>query len=112
MKKKLSFSFLFFVFLAVFTHANNINPSARAAQVDNSEVIVFEKWKPFPDKPGWGHRVELWLINSDGTKLRQLTYEHRDTDPTWSPDRQYIAFARDNRGIYIIKHDYTDYRRV
>lgn len=110
--KKLSLLFILFAILAVLSPADNTLSLSRAVQVDNSEVIVFEKWIPFPNKPGWGYRIELWLINSDGSGLRQLTYDHRDTDPTWSPDKQHITFARDNRGIYIIKYDYTEYRRV
>lgn len=81
-------------------------------QEGTSGIIVFEKMKTHPEKPGWGHWVELWTIRSDGTHLKQLTHGHRDNDPAWSPDRQCIAFSRDNEGIYTIKPDGTDLRRV
>ena len=81
-------------------------------QEDTSGIVVFEKWKPYPEKPGWGHRIELWTIHWDGSHLKRMTHGHRDSDPAWSPDRQCIAFSRDNDGIHIIKHDGTDLRRV
>lgn len=42
---------------------------------------------------------ELFVINADGTGLRQLTHNNRpDYDPTWSPDGKQVAFVRD-RGL-------------
>jgi TolB protein len=39
----------------------------------------------------------LWLVNSDGSKPRQLLADDEsgfsDTSPTWSPDGTQIAFA-------------------
>ena len=109
-KKSLPFPFIF-IFIIIF-HCDRAKNFAKSFQDDTSEIIMFEKMKTHPERSGWGHGVELWMIRSDGTNLKQLTYGHHDNDPAWSPDRQCIAFSRDNDGIYTIKHDGTDLRRV
>lgn len=46
-----------------------------------------------------GSSSHVWIINSDGSGLRQLT--HGPTDewhPRWSPDNKYIAFDSDRDG--------------
>jgi hypothetical protein len=48
---------------------------------------------------------EIYVINADGTGLRQLT---DGMDPAWSPDGKWVAFARwraPSPGIYIIDED-------
>lgn len=50
---------------------------------------------------------ELWLINLDGTGLRQLTdNEIIERDPVWSPDDTWIAFGGgegiDDVDVYVV----------
>ena len=48
---------------------------------------------------------EIYVINADGTGLRQLT---DGLDPAWSPDGKQVAFARWRKpspGIYVIDGD-------
>jgi Tol biopolymer transport system component len=54
---------------------------------------------------------EIYVVNIDGTGLRQLTDNHEsDNDPAWSPDGHEIAFTR-GRGstgagqIYVMNAD-------
>ena len=66
-----------------------------------------------PSRPRWsadGRRIvfhvngdrfltvssNVWVVNPDGSGLRQLTFENRDGQaffPNWSPDDQYIVFV-------------------
>jgi len=41
---------------------------------------------------------QVWLMNLDGSGLRQLTFDGANWDPTWSPDGQQIAFASNRSG--------------
>ncbi|MEJ7758596.1 MAG: hypothetical protein WKF55_03265 [Gemmatimonadaceae bacterium] len=56
-----------------------------------------------------GNNREIWLINSNGTGERQLTFEpSSEVDPAWSPDGNRIAFASDrdgNREVYVMNAD-------
>jgi Tol biopolymer transport system component len=63
-----------------------------------------------------GPDPEIYVINSDGTGLRQLTYNTReDIDPTWSPDGRRIVFTsrRDrNFEIYVMNADGSDQTNI
>ena len=58
-----------------------------------------------------GSSSPLWIVNSDGTGLKQLTFDGaNDMRPTWSPDGARIAFVstRDgNAEIYVMNADGT-----
>ncbi len=44
-------------------------------------------------------RFDLWVINLDGTGLRQLTtHPENDTDPAWAPDGQSLFFLSSRGG--------------
>jgi TolB protein len=53
---------------------------------DDSQ-IVFES-----DRTG---DPKVWIMNSDGTNQRQVTFNVIDFRPAWSPDGSKIVFARD-----------------
>jgi WD40-like Beta Propeller Repeat len=40
-------------------------------------------------------RPQIFVVNADGTALRQITTEGRNTWPAWSPDGSRIAFVHD-----------------
>src|SRR5581483_9397943 len=57
----------------------------------NSVVIATER----PDWDQERFRGDIWLYD-DGTKnLIQLTQSGHDSEPKWSPDGKWIAFASD-----------------
>jgi Tol biopolymer transport system component len=52
-------------------------------------------------------RGQVWIMNIDGTELRQLTHDPFEaTDPAWSPDGAeivYVGFGRgDSRDLFVI----------
>lgn len=58
--------------------------------------------------------VDIWVVNRDGTGLRQLTYSNKmsvsNTSPTWSPTGAQIAFTSDRTGsnqIYVMSAEGT-----
>lgn len=44
--------------------------------------------------PGGDFPAQIFVINADGSGLRQITDEGDNRWPTWSPDGSRIAFAR------------------
>jgi Tol biopolymer transport system component len=59
----------------------------------------------------WNRNHELFVMNADGTGLRQLTHEGGyATSPSWSPDGNTIAYSKsrekfDPTNIYLIDAD-------
>jgi dipeptidyl aminopeptidase/acylaminoacyl peptidase len=61
--------------------------------------------------------TELWLFPTDGRKPRRLSAGDKDSDPVWSPDGKWIAFAAKRKGdeepqVYLIAPDGGEARRV
>ena len=79
----------------------------------DGQQIVFTR---FLDPAAGGSDFELFLINSDGTGLTQLTDNpaFRTTDADWSPDGQWMVIASElmtQNGIYdlyMMRPDGTD----
>jgi tRNA A-37 threonylcarbamoyl transferase component Bud32 len=71
----------------------------KASWAPDGQQIVFSA-VPAPGKP-----QKLFVMNVDGSNLRQITsgdtYDH---EAAWSPDGQWIAFHRDC-GLWIIRPD-------
>ena len=60
--------------------------------------------------------VEIYLMNSDGTGLVNLTkHPARDANPAWSPDGSKVAFTTDRDGnseVYIMNANGTGLRNL
>ena len=52
---------------------------------------------------GWGYVPNVYVMNADGTALRLLpSTGQSDSDPVWSPDGRFIAYATIRDGLYVI----------
>ena len=49
---------------------------------------------------GWGYTPHVWLMNADGGDMRMLAAS--STDPSWSPDGRFIAYAVISDGLYVV----------
>ena len=68
-------------------------------------------WSPEADRIAYSNSLtgseyrHIDVMDRDGNKLQQLTREHYDDDPSWSPDGQWIAFVRGedgSRDLYVV----------
>jgi TolB protein len=58
---------------------------------------------------------QIFVVNSDGKDLRQLTFEGNNEGPSFSPDGFFIAFDSDrvgSRGIYMMRINGEGQKRI
>lgn len=46
-----------------------------------------------------GTDQQVWVVNSDSTGRRQLTFEGTNRQPVWSPDGRLLAFVTERNGL-------------
>lgn len=81
-----------------------------AISPDGKTVVFSRGWV---DKMKDQSRSNLWVVNSDGSRLRELTSgAWRDSNPVWSPDGQRIAFLSDRDGTSQLHVMWFDNREV
>ncbi len=62
-----------------------------------------------------GGRLQIFVMNADGTGVTQLTSGFTNDDPVWSPDGMRIAFQSTRDGheeVYVMNADGTGLTRL
>ena len=77
---------------------------------DGKHILFTRGWV---DKMNDRSRSNLWIVDIDGTRVRELTHGNwRDFSPVWSPDGKKIAFLSDRDGTTQIHVMWLDTREV
>ena len=110
----------FFVALALLVGCTGDNPVDPEIPVPDPIIfapathpIVFSS---FRDETYGARNLEVLVTKTDGSEFINLSRNAAsDTDPSWSPDGQTIAFASDRNGnfdIYLMAKDGSNVRRL
>ncbi len=77
---------------------------------DGRQIIFTRTWV---DKMKDLYRSNLWIVDVDGSRVRELTSGARnDSSPVWSPDGRRIAFLSDRDGTNQLHVMWMDTREV
>jgi dipeptidyl aminopeptidase/acylaminoacyl peptidase len=77
---------------------------------DGRQIVFTRTWV---DKVKDEYRSNLWIVDVDGTRIRELTSgSWRDSAPVWSPDGKRIAFLSDRDGTTQLHALWVDTREV
>jgi dipeptidyl aminopeptidase/acylaminoacyl peptidase len=77
---------------------------------DGKQIIFTRTWV---DKTKDQYRSNLWIVEADGSRVRELTSGARnDSAPEWSPDGKRVAFLSDRDGTNQLHVMWLDTREV
>jgi dipeptidyl aminopeptidase/acylaminoacyl peptidase len=77
---------------------------------DGKQIVFSRTWV---DKVKDQYRSNLWIVETDGSRVRELTTGDRgDSAPVWSPDGKRIAFLSDRDGTAQLFVMYVDTKEV
>lgn len=77
---------------------------------DGRQIVFTRTWV---DKVKDQYRSNLWIVDVEGTRVRQLTEGMwRDNNPVWSPDGKRLAFLSDRSGSTQIHVLWVETREV
>ncbi len=81
-----------------------------AISSDGRSIIFTRTWV---DKSKDQYRSNLWIIDVDGSRVRELTSGARnDSSPVWSPDGKRVAFLSDRDGTNQLHVMWIDTREM
>jgi serine/threonine protein kinase len=99
-----------------------INPEGHVIKILQDTDLRFQEslsvaWSPdgsqivfatlAPGEPG-DRETDIYIVNADGSDLHELPNDQNNTNATWSPDSQWIAFHSSGK-LAMIRPDGTDY---
>ncbi len=77
---------------------------------DGKQIVFTRTWV---DKAKDQYRSNLWIVDVDGARVRELTSGARnDSSPVWSPDGKRIAFLSDRDGTNQLHVMWLDTREM
>jgi len=77
---------------------------------DGKQIVFSRTWV---DKVKDQYRSNLWIVDTDGSRVRELTTGDRDDSaPVWSPDGKRIAFLSDRDGTAQLFVMYVDTKEI
>src|SRR2546425_6368075 len=92
------------------TFMNMESVSNPAISPDGKQIVFTRSWV---DKVKDEHVSNLWIVDVDGTRVRELTSGNwRDSAPVWSPDGKRIAFLSDRDGTNQLHVMWVDTKEV
>jgi len=77
--------------------------------------ILFTVGRAWSEEQGWWARQDQWLVNADGSDLRNLSRNGAAVAGAWSPDGRYIAFTTQSDGggsEMLVAADGSQLRRI
>jgi len=103
-------------------HLAVISPSGTGLRFLKSCFSVCGKpvWSPSGHKIAFSDNFDIWIVNTDGTGLTNVTDSPRrlEDHPTWAPSGRFIAFETRNRNtvrsleVHTIRIDGTHRRNI
>jgi Tol biopolymer transport system component len=97
------------------TVLSSINPDGTGSELgvarlpgDGASSLV---WSPDGSRLAFEADYQIFVINTDGSGLQQVTRDGDNRWPAWSPDGSRIAFVHDGT-LYTIAPDGTDMQSV
>lgn len=104
------------ILMLVTVVVGSLMPPSAAADGSGEGKLIFDAWG-LSDVPGILPSYDIWIVNPDGTGLKNLTANTSAYEGTasWSPDRSKIAFDSTRTGnddIFVMNPDGTGQRRL